>query len=92
MSTVSVAEAKSHLSELLTKSAYKNEKIIITRHNKPIAALVSMDDLRKIENYDERKGLADLRAKWAGFEEIADFIDDLETLRDSGGPGRDVSF
>jgi len=33
-----------------------------------------------------------LRAKWAGFEEIADFIDDLETLRKSGGPGRDVSF
>jgi prevent-host-death family protein len=92
MPTISVAEAKSHLSELLAKCAYKNEKLIITKRNKPIAALVSMDDLRKIEQYDERKGLAGLTGKWSGFEEIAASIDDLESLRKSGGAGRDVSF
>ena len=92
MSTVSVAEAKSHLSELLTKCAYKNEKLIITKRNKPIAALVSMDDLRKIEQYDERKGLADLKGKWPGFEEIAASVENLESIRKSGGAGRDVSF
>ncbi len=92
MPTISVAEAKSHLSELLAKSAYNNEKFIITRRNKPIAALVSIDDLRKIEQYEERKGLSDLIGKWSGFEEISEFIDDVKAIRKKGGTGRDVSF
>lgn len=91
MPTVSVAEAKSHLSELLAKSAYNNEKFIITRRNKPIAALVSLDDLRKIEQHEERKGLAELSGKWSDFEEVSEFLDDLESLRTDGGAGRDVS-
>ncbi|MBL0715234.1 MAG: type II toxin-antitoxin system Phd/YefM family antitoxin [Desulfosarcina sp.] len=92
MPTVSVAKAKSHLSELLAKSAYNNEKFIITRRNKPMAALVSLDDLRIIEQHEERKGLAALSGKWHYFEELSEFLDDLETLRTNGGTGRDVSF
>ena len=91
MPTVSVVEAKSHLSELLTKSAYNNEKFIITRRNKPLAALVSLDDLRKIEQHEERKGLAAISGKWRNFEELSEFIDDLESLRTNGGTVRDVS-
>ena len=91
MPTVSVAQAKSHLSELLAKSAYNNEKFIITRRNKPIAALVSLDDLRIIEQHEERKGLATLSGKWSDFEELAEYIEDLESLRANGGIGRDVS-
>ena len=91
MPTVSVVKAKSHLSELLAKSAYNNEKFIITRRNKPLAALVSLDDLRKIEQYEERKGLAAISGKWRHFEELSEFIDDLESLRTNGGTGRDVS-
>lgn len=49
MPTVSVANAKSRLSELLAKSAYGHERFVITRRNKPIAALVSLDDLRIVE-------------------------------------------
>lgn len=91
MPRVSVVEAKSHLSELLAKSAYNNEKFIITRRNKPLAALVSLDDLRKIEQHEERKGLAAISGKWRNFEELSEFIDDLESLRTNGGTGRDVS-
>ena len=91
MPTISVAEAKSHFSELLAKSAYNNEKFIITRRNKPIAALVSIEDLRKIEQYEERKGLAAVSGKWAGFEELAEVLDDIESIRKNGGTGRNVS-
>ena len=91
MQTVSVAKAKSHLSELLAKSAYKNEKFIITRRNKPIAALVSLRDLQLIEQHQERKGLAAAAGKWKDFEEVAQFIEDLDALRLKGGTGRDVS-
>jgi prevent-host-death family protein len=92
MQKVSVATAKSHLSELIAKSAYHNEKIIITRRNKPIAALVSIDDLRIIEQHEERKGLASIAGKWTGFDEISIHIEDLDSIRANGGGGRDVSF
>lgn len=38
--SVSVAEAKKHLSELLGRVAYGKEQIIITRRGRPMAKLV----------------------------------------------------
>jgi prevent-host-death family protein len=90
MPKISVAEAKSHLSEIIAKSAYNNEKFIITRRNKPVAALVSIEDLRLIEQCEQRKGLASLAGKWKGFDEVAQHLDKLESLRKKGGSGRDV--
>jgi len=92
MPRVSVAEAKSHLSELIAKSTYNNEKFIITRRNKPVAALVSIDDLRIIEQYEQRQGLSSLVGKWEGFDEIAQYLSDLDAIRKLGGDARDVSF
>ena len=38
--TISVAEAKKHLSELLGRVAYGREQIVITKRGKPMARLV----------------------------------------------------
>ena len=92
MNKVSVANAKSRLSELIAKSAFNNEKWIITRRNKPIAALVSLDDLRIIEQHEERKGLASITGKWDGFDEIAEHLNAVDRLRKTGASGRDVSI
>lgn len=92
MSEVSVAQAKSHLSELIARSAHGRERFVITRRNKPVAALVSLDDLRRIEQQEERQGLAAIAGKWEGFEEVAETLADLPGLRQKGGGGRDVSF
>ena len=92
MQKVSVAEAKSHISEFIAKSAYNNERFVITRRNKPVAALVSLDDLRIIEQYEERKGLADVIGKWEGFDEVVNALGNLTLLRKSGGCGRNVSL
>jgi len=42
---VSAAEAKTHLSELLSRVATNNERIVIERRGKPVAALISILDL-----------------------------------------------
>lgn len=47
--TVKVAEAKTHLSELLTK-VEAGEEIIILRGDIPVARLVPMDDQERREN------------------------------------------
>lgn len=92
MPTVSIVNAKSHLSELIAKSTYNRERFIITRRNKPVAALVSLEDLQIIEQHEEIQGLAAIVGKWQGFDEVADALTDLEGLRARGGSGRDVSF
>lgn len=92
MPTASVAHAKSRLSELIAKSAINKERIVITRRGRPVAALVSIDDLRRLEQLDERQGLAAVASSWPGFDEIAESLADLSGLREQGGGGRDVSL
>lgn len=92
MTTVSVANAKSHLSELIAKSSYAHERFVITRRNKPVAALVSLEDLQIIEQHEERQGLASIVGKWQGFEEVAAGLEDLDKMRQNGGSGRNVSL
>ncbi|MDN2583910.1 type II toxin-antitoxin system prevent-host-death family antitoxin [Aquibium sp. ELW1220] len=55
MRTVSIAEAKAHLSDLASRVA-AGETVTITRHGKPIAQLTAVDEPR------ERVDLAALRA------------------------------
>ena len=46
---VSAAQAKAHLSDLMAKVAYGGEQYVIERRGKPLAALVSVDDLERLE-------------------------------------------
>ena len=77
MQHISVAETKSHLSEIISKSIHGHERFIITRRNKPVAALINLDDLKIIEQYQERQGLAAVASTWPDFEEVATPLLDL---------------
>ena len=90
--TVSIAEIKSRLSDYIARSVHRHERIIITRRNRPVAALVSIDDLRKLEQSEERQGLAGVIGKWKGFEEITESLKDIGSIRKKGGSGRNVSL
>jgi prevent-host-death family protein len=90
--TVSIAEIKSRLSDYIARSVHRHERIIITKRNRPVAALVSIDDLRKLEQSEERQGLAGVVGKWQGFEEITESLKDISSIRKKGGSGRNVSL
>lgn len=92
MPKLSVAEAKSHFSELIAKSAHSRERFVITRRGKPVAALVSIADLQIIEQHQEREGLAAVAGRWPDFAEVAEAMGDIAELRRQGGEGRDVSL
>jgi len=49
MARVSVTEAKKSFSELLNRAAYGNERIVVTSHDKPKAAVISVEDLRRLK-------------------------------------------
>ena len=88
---VPVAEMKSRLSEYVSESQYNHERFIITKRNKPVAVLVNIEDLRTIEQSEERKGLVSVIGKWNGFEEIEESLRDIKIIREKGGEVRDVS-
>jgi prevent-host-death family protein len=52
--TVGTNDVKTHLSEYLNRVAYRGERVVVERHGKPVAALVSVEDLRKLEALDTR--------------------------------------
>jgi prevent-host-death family protein len=64
MPRASVTEAKRSFSELLNRAAYGRERIVITSHDNPKAAVISFEDLRRLEQ------LEDIAAACEGIEEL----------------------
>lgn len=66
MDSISVTDAKVSFSKFLNRVAYGRERLVITSHGEPKAALISVDDLRQLEEMEDaqaaRKGLAAYRA------------------------------
>ncbi len=66
--TVSAAEAKTHFSNHL-RASERGESIVITRHGKPVAALVPARDLPELERLRAAgpgAGLASVAGGWPG--------------------------
>lgn len=55
---ISTTEARQNLSELVSRVAYGRERVILHRRENPLAALISMDELRLFEmllrEYEDR--------------------------------------
>jgi prevent-host-death family protein len=89
---ISVVEAKKRFSEIINRSAYSDCRIIITKRNRPVAAVINMEDLQSLEQSNKRKGLMEVIGKWQGFDELQDAIDSAVKDRHIEGAGRDVSL
>jgi prevent-host-death family protein len=46
---VPVTQARAEFAELINRVVYGGERVVVTRHGKPLVALVSADDLRRLE-------------------------------------------
>lgn len=74
---ISLAEVKATLSECIRK-VENGETVLITRHGKPVAALVQAKEL---ENFERLKkagpegGLASLAGGWEDSEELVGILD-----------------
>ena len=63
--SVSVGELKNGLSRFLNRAAYGGERVIVSSRGTPKAAVIGMDDLRKLERLEE---LEDALSAWEGLE------------------------
>jgi prevent-host-death family protein len=46
-------EAREQLAELVNRAAFRNERIVLTRHGKDVAVLVTVEDLARLQALDE---------------------------------------
>jgi prevent-host-death family protein len=89
---VSAAMAKAHLSELMAGVAHQGKRYVIERRGKPVAALVSVGELEKLElesaASDRPLGALALAGAWREVEEdeFERILDDIyrERERDTG--------
>ncbi len=74
---LTVAEAKAKFAETV-RAAETGEPVVITRHGRPVAALVPAADLellRRLRAAGPEGGLASIAGGWEGSDELADLID-----------------
>ncbi len=50
---IRATEAKAHLSALMARAGYGGERFVVERRGKPLAALVSVEDLERLEGERE---------------------------------------
>ncbi len=88
---LSVAEAKAVLSECI-RSAERGEPVVITRHGRPVAALVRTADLEQLERLraaGPKSGLVSLAGGWEGSEELVRYLEDSQRTGRREGPELD---
>lgn len=91
---VSAAQAKAHLSALTAEVAYGGQRVVIERRGTPLAAIVSVDDLERLEQDQAGSarplGALALVGRWDATDDAAidAFIDDIYRAReaDTGRP------
>jgi prevent-host-death family protein len=50
---LSIAYARRHLARLLNRVAFGRERIVLCRYGRPVAGLVTVSDVRHLEEEDE---------------------------------------
>ena len=48
--SVAASKVRQQFSEVVTRAAFRRERIVMHRHGKPLAVVVSVDDLRALED------------------------------------------
>jgi len=75
--SISIAEAKATFSDCIRK-VEAGSSVLITRHGKPVAALVrpgELEHLERLKKAGPKSGLVSIAGGWEGSEELAAILD-----------------
>ncbi|MEV0095455.1 type II toxin-antitoxin system Phd/YefM family antitoxin [Streptomyces sp. NPDC050738] len=71
---IPVTQARAELADLINRVVYGGERVVVTRHGKPLIALVSAADLERLESEAE-----------AGEEQVISSVSSVRSI--SSAPG-----
>ncbi|MFH8350163.1 type II toxin-antitoxin system Phd/YefM family antitoxin [Streptomyces sp. NPDC018045] len=55
---IPVTQARAEMADLINRVVYGGERVVVTRHGKPLVGLVSAADLERLEAYREAEAAA----------------------------------
>lgn len=53
MATITIGEARANFSEVVRRAQHGKERIIVARHGRPAAAIISTDDLEYFQHLED---------------------------------------
>lgn len=53
MKALSLANAKTHFSEIVTSAEHQQARVVIEKRNKPVAVVIGYDDYKKLESLED---------------------------------------
>ena len=65
MAHLPASKAREGFADTINRVAFGKERVVLRRRGKDVAAMVSMDDLRLLEDLEDRVDLVDARAALA---------------------------
>lgn len=68
MGELPISAARDHLGEIVSRAEHAQERTVLTRHGKAVAAVISIDDLRELEAAEDEADLAAARDALASTE------------------------
>ncbi|ARX81826.1 MULTISPECIES: type II toxin-antitoxin system Phd/YefM family antitoxin [Streptomyces] len=83
---IPVTQARAELADLINRVVYGNERVVVTRHGKPLVALVSADDLRRLDELEEAEAIG------AAEETVISSVSSLGSSSTSGAGGERQRF
>jgi prevent-host-death family protein len=78
LSKISAADARKKFANIINRVAYGKESFVLTRRGEPLAAIVSIEDLRLLQEIEEQ---LDIEDAWKARKEPGENIS-WETLRE----------
>ncbi len=60
MTTLSTVKARENFSDMVNRSAYGKERVVLTRRGKGIVAVVPIEDLKLLEAIEDRLDLEEI--------------------------------
>ncbi|MDY7076257.1 MAG: type II toxin-antitoxin system Phd/YefM family antitoxin [Chloroflexota bacterium] len=90
MDTIGIAEIKRNISTIVNRVAFGRERIILTSRGKPKAALVSIEDLQKLEALESMTSSPSYAQQKAALA-MAQAVREMTLTRRGGVPFSDVA-
>ena len=99
LSSISTVEIKAHLAAWLNRVASKKERLVVLRRGKPVAALVSLEDLHRLEELDAHQDETTATSHpimrafggWADRDDLDDLLAEIYADRQAA-TGRDITL
>ena len=66
MARIGVSDARDHLSEIVDRARYTQERVVLTKRGREVGAIISIDDLKLLEMLEDQ---LDIKAARQALEE-----------------------